>query len=204
VVRLTAQGINLTETTVADVMVHPLITLPQQSAQDIFLPCFCFGATEFAICRLWMTKDSLIGVISHESIRQILRPDNLLRFRRISDVMTSFKWYRPSSPATVLQLAQLMAEHRVSCVVITQRNSEDNDYPVGIVTERESCPISSSSNRICTKLGQDGDEYALISPQPRGVPVDRPIRESKNGGWGVWWFLGTGVGDWVLLHKPVC
>ncbi|MFM7794810.1 MAG: CBS domain-containing protein, partial [Microcystis panniformis] len=27
VVRLTAQGINLTETTVADVMVHPLITL---------------------------------------------------------------------------------------------------------------------------------------------------------------------------------
>ncbi|MGV2389304.1 MAG UNVERIFIED_CONTAM: hypothetical protein LVR29_16795 [Microcystis novacekii LVE1205-3] len=27
-------------------------------------------------------QGQLVGVISHESIRQILRPDNLLRFRR--------------------------------------------------------------------------------------------------------------------------
>ncbi|MGV2389303.1 MAG UNVERIFIED_CONTAM: hypothetical protein LVR29_16790 [Microcystis novacekii LVE1205-3] len=40
--RLAAQGINLTETTVADVMVHPLITLPQQSFQDIFAALFLF------------------------------------------------------------------------------------------------------------------------------------------------------------------
>lgn len=42
VVRLTAQSINLMETTVADVMVHPLITLPHQSAQDIFAALFLF------------------------------------------------------------------------------------------------------------------------------------------------------------------
>jgi CBS domain-containing protein len=80
-------------------------------------------------------QGQLVGVISHESIRQILRPANLLRFRRVSDVMTT-QVVQAQLTATVLQLAQLMAEHRVSCVVITQRNSEDNDCPVGIVTEQ--------------------------------------------------------------------
>jgi len=88
-------------------MVHPLITLPQQSAQDIFAALFLFRRYRIRHLPIVDDQGQLVGVISHESIRQILRPANLLRFRRVSDVMTTQVVQAPLT-ATVLQLAQLM------------------------------------------------------------------------------------------------
>jgi CBS domain-containing protein len=136
VVRLTAKAIDFQETTVGDVMVHPIITLPQKSLQDIFAALFLFR--RYRIRHLPIVDDArqLVGVISHESIRQVLRPANLLRFRRVSDVMTP-QVIHASVTTSILQLAKLMATYRVSCVVITQPDTEGNQQPVGIVTERD-------------------------------------------------------------------
>jgi CBS domain-containing protein len=136
VVRLTAQEINFSTVTIADVMIHPIITLPQRSIQDIFAVLFLFRRYHIRHLPIVDDQGKLFGMVSHESVRQILRPANLLRFRRVSDVMTNQVVQAPLT-ATVLELAQLMAEQRVSCVVITQRNAEDNEQPVGIVTERD-------------------------------------------------------------------
>ncbi|MFM9156857.1 MAG: CBS domain-containing protein, partial [Dolichospermum sp.] len=78
--------------------------------------------------------------VSPESIRQVLRPTNLLKMRRVSEVMTN-QVIHAAPTASVLKLAQMMAKHQVSCVVITKSGSGNDDEstykPVGIVTERD-------------------------------------------------------------------
>jgi CBS domain-containing protein len=136
IVRLTAQKINFETVAVADVMIHPIITLSQRSVQDIFAVLFLFRRYHIRHLPIVDSQERLVGVVSHESIRKILRPANLLRFRRVADVMTNQVVQAPLT-VNVLELAQLMSEHQVSCVVITQRNIENNQNPVGIVTERD-------------------------------------------------------------------
>ena len=136
VVRLTAQAYDLQTTTVAEVMAHPVVTLPEHSVQDIFAVLFLFRRYRIRHVPIVDERQQLVGIISHESIRQALRPANLLRFRRVSDVMSVDVIQAPLM-ATVLQLAQLMATHRVSCIVITQLDVDDIEQPVGIVTERD-------------------------------------------------------------------
>ncbi|MFN9191442.1 MAG: CBS domain-containing protein [Pseudanabaena sp.] len=195
VVRLTAQGINLTETTVADVMVHPLITLPQQSAQDIFAALFLFRRYRIRHLPIVDDQGHLIGVISHESIRQILRPANLLRFRRVSDVMTTQVVQAPLT-ATVLQLAQLMTEHRVSCVVITQRDSEDNDCPVGIVTERDIVQFQAVQIDLHKTKAQIvmSTPLFLLSPEDSLWTAHQEMQKRRVGRLVVSWNWGQGLG----------
>jgi len=136
VVRLTASTINLHAMTVNDVMVSPVITLPEHAAHDIFAALFLFRRYRIRHLPIVNTQQQLIGTISNENIRQVLRPANLLRFRRVSDVMTTQVIQAPLT-ARLLTLVQLMARHRVSCIVITQPDEDDIDHPVGIITERD-------------------------------------------------------------------
>ncbi|MCU0566662.1 MAG: CBS domain-containing protein [Oculatellaceae cyanobacterium Prado106] len=136
VVRFTAQALNLADKTVAEVMVHPVITLPYASIHDIFAALFLFRRYRIRHLPVVDDQDHLVGVISHTDVRQILRPANLLRFHRVSDVMTTEVIQAPHT-ATLLYLTQLMAQHRVSCIVITQPNEDGITCPVGIVTERD-------------------------------------------------------------------
>jgi predicted transcriptional regulator len=176
-------------------MVHPLITLPQQSAQDIFAALFLFRRYRIRHLPIVDDQGHLIGVISHESIRQILRPANLLRFRRVSDVMTSQVVQAPLT-ATVLQLAQLMAEHRVSCVVITQRNSEDNDYPVGIVTERDLVQFQAVQIDLHKTKAQTvmSTPLFLLNPEDSLWTAHQEMQKRRVGRLVVSWNWGRGLG----------
>ena len=137
----------------------------------------------------------LVGVISHESIRQILRPANLLRFRRVSDVMTTQVVHAPLT-TTVLQLAQLMAEHRVSCVVITQRNSEDNDCPVGIVTERDIVQFQAVQIDLRKTQAQTvmSTPLFLLSPEDSLWTAHQEMQKRRVGRLVVSWNWGQGLG----------
>ena len=195
VVRLTAKGLNLTETTVADVMVCPLITLPQQSMQDIFAPLFLFRRYKIRHLPIVDDQGHLVGVISQESIRKILRPANLLQFRRVSDVMTNKVVHAPLT-ATVLQLAQLMTEHCVGCVVIVQRNTEDNDSPVGIVTERDIVQFQALQIDLQKTLAQTvmSTPLFLLSPEDSLWTAHQQMQKRRVGRLVVSWNWGQGVG----------
>jgi diguanylate cyclase (GGDEF)-like protein/PAS domain S-box-containing protein len=83
----------------------------------------------------------LLGVITPESIRQaMLQPANILKMRSVKEVMTSQVIQAPVT-ASVISLAEMMAKHRVSCVVITEKTTSlinsQFPIPVGIVTERD-------------------------------------------------------------------
>jgi CBS domain-containing protein len=135
IVRLTALGIDITDTKINQVMAHPVITLAQTELQDIFAPLFLFRRYQMRHLVIVDDGGKLVGVVSSESIRRVLRPVNLLKVRRVAEVM-SFPVTRAAMNASVLDIAQLMAKHRVSCVVIIEQD-EDFSLPVGIVTERD-------------------------------------------------------------------
>jgi len=140
VVKLTAMGRDFTGVKIADVMIHPVITLVETSFRDIFAALFLFRRYRIRHLVIVNEEKEVVGIISPESIRQVLRPTNLLRMWRVSEVMT-VQVIHAAPTASVLSLAQMMAEHKISCVVITTTDTENDVLsafkPVGIVTERD-------------------------------------------------------------------
>ena len=140
IVKLTAAGTDFAAVKIVEVMAHPVITLSKASFQDIFAPLFLFR--RYRIRHLVVVDESqqVLGIITPASIRQVLRPSNLLKIRRVSEVMSSQVIHAP--PTTlVINLAQMMATHRVSCIVIVEVDSQQELLPifkpVGIITERD-------------------------------------------------------------------
>lgn len=141
IVRLTANGIPFEKVTIAEVMTTPVITLKQAAFKDIFAPLFLFRRYRIRHLPIVGENGELIGVVSHESVRSILRPVHLLKLMRVGDVMTTQVICAHMS-ASLLSLAQVMAECRISCVVITEQYPHLDwghfvHIPVGIVTERD-------------------------------------------------------------------
>jgi CBS domain-containing protein len=195
IVRLTAQKINFETVTVADVMIHPIITLSQRSVQDIFAVLFLFRRYHIRHLPIVDSQERLVGVVSHESIRKILRPANLLRFRRVADVMTNQIVQAPLT-VNVLELAQLMSEHRVSCVVITQRNIENNQNPVGIVTERDIVQFQALQIDLLNTPAEMvmSTPLFLLSPEDSLWTAHQEMQARKVGRLVVSWNWGQNLG----------
>jgi CBS domain-containing protein len=141
IVRLTADSIDFSTVTIAEVMTQPVITLELAALKDVFAALFLFRRYRIRHLPIVGKMSELIGVVSHESIRRILRPVHLLKFMRVADVMTT-QVIRAPMTASVLTLAQVMAEFRISCVVITEEKLQSDlqqfvHLPVGIVTEQD-------------------------------------------------------------------
>lgn len=195
IVRLTAQVVDLQNVTVAEVMIQPVITLSRQAVQDIFAVLFLFRRYRIRHLPIVDEQEHLVGVISHASILQLLRPANLLRFRRVADVMTRQVIQAPLH-APVLQLAQLMADHRVSCVVITQRNEEDNLDPVGIVTERDIVQFQALQMNLLTTPAEAvmSTPLFLLSPEDSLWTAHQEMQKRRVGRLVVSWNWGMGMG----------
>jgi CBS domain-containing protein len=136
-VQLTALGINLQSTPIGKVMHHPVLTMSEPALHDVFAALFLFR--RHRIRHLVIVHDQqLAGVISLDSVRHVLRPANLLKIRRVAEVMTSqVITALPNTP--VVTLTESMAAHQISCIVIAQPLDEDDSVqrPIGIVTERD-------------------------------------------------------------------
>jgi signal-transduction protein with cAMP-binding, CBS, and nucleotidyltransferase domain len=135
-VQLTASGLDLSATPICDLMHHPVLTISEQALRNVFAALFLFR--RHRIRHLVITDDQrLVGVVSFDSIRHILRPTNLLKMRRVAEVMTNqVTTALPETP--ILELTQLMAARQISCVVIIESAQAGLiQYPIGIVTERD-------------------------------------------------------------------
>lgn len=135
IVRLVAGDRDIADIPICEVMTSPIVSVSQSNFQDIFAALFLFRRYRIRHLPIIDESDRLVGIVSAESLRRILRPANLLKIRRVSDVMTK-QVVSASLESTILEIAQLMDSHRVSCIVIVQGDS-DRFSPVGIVTERD-------------------------------------------------------------------
>ncbi|WP_373538199.1 EAL domain-containing protein [Microcoleus sp.] len=140
-VDLIASGKKLKNVTIAEVMRQPTATLTNDEDRDIFSALILLSQHKIHHLPVLDRSGQLLGVITPESIRQaMVQPANILKMHSVKEVMTAEVIQAPRS-ASVLSLAELMAQHRVSCVVITESKELSMNLPfpipVGIVTERD-------------------------------------------------------------------
>jgi diguanylate cyclase (GGDEF)-like protein/PAS domain S-box-containing protein len=147
IVTLIASGQNLKQLKIAEVMTQPVIALTESEVQDVFTVLILLRQHRIRHLPILDNRGKLLGVVTPESIRQaMLQPANLLKMRRVEEVMTSDVIQAPLT-VSVLSLAQVMTENRVSCVVIVEKSEEscgagdksppNTPIPVGMVTERD-------------------------------------------------------------------
>lgn len=126
----------LRERSIAEMMTVPVITLQQSHFKTIFTALTLFQTHRIRHLPLVDEQGQVVGLVTHESLRQLLRPVDWLRLRMVGEVMTAPVIY--AVPETsVLEVACQMAEHHVSSVVIVQPNESSGLIPVGMMTERD-------------------------------------------------------------------
>ncbi|MGB3208741.1 MAG: CBS domain-containing protein [Crinalium sp.] len=131
IVRLTAAGTSLTNLTIADVLPKQLISLNQSTDHDIFTVISLFRQHRIRHLPIIADDGEIVGIVTHESIRQVLQPVNLLtRLRLVSNVMATQVVHAPLT-TSVTNLAQIMAEQQVSCIVITEDLDISQDKNLG-------------------------------------------------------------------------
>ncbi|MEG4806573.1 PAS domain S-box protein [Microcoleus sp. F8-D3] len=138
VVRLSAQQRSLENLAIREVMLHPVVTLHESAFTDLFFAISLLQQYQIRHLPILDEHDRLVGLVTHESLRQTSRPIDLLRLRLVSEVMTR-EVICVAPDTSMLAIAQRMSEHRVSSVMIVEPGDrpEPLQIPVGIVTERD-------------------------------------------------------------------
>jgi CBS domain-containing protein len=199
IVKMIARGISLENVKIAQVMTQPVITLPEAVFQNIFAALFLFRRYQIRHLAVVDDRDRVVGVISPESIRQILRPANLLKLRRVSEVMTTNVIQAPLT-ASVLSLAQLMSQHRVSCVAIVDTDIWHNPpsvfLPVGIVTERDLVQFQALGLNLSKTQAQTvmSTPLFLLSPEDSLWTALQQMQKRRVQRSIVSWNWGQGLG----------
>ena len=142
-VKLVAKGAAIMDSSkVTEIMSHPVIALPQKELKDIFEVLSFFRINKIRHLPILNEQGSPLGCITHGTLRQVLRSVDLLRLRVVKEVMHPNVIHAPPT-TSILAIAQLMAHHRVSCIVIVEPvnpyspSSAVHYKPLGIITERD-------------------------------------------------------------------
>lgn len=117
VVRAIAHNALQPNEAIASVMVSPVITLDETDLDDLFAVLQIFRQHQIRHLPVVGNQGEVLGVITPNSIRNLLQPSDLLKFRQVSDVMVS-RVVSALPSTSVAELAQQMTRHHVSCVVI--------------------------------------------------------------------------------------
>ncbi len=136
VVEITASGISLAGVAISEVMTENPIAISLDRAGNIFKVLSILRSAKTRHLPLTDEGGNLLGAITCESIRQILKPGDLLKMWRAEEIMTA-EVIVTSTSASVLEVAKQMTTQRKSCTVICTDSDNKNQKPVGIITERD-------------------------------------------------------------------
>jgi len=126
IIQWIAKGQHTENIKVNQVMSQPVVTLQYEEKQDIFAAINLFR--EYSIRHLPIVdQGNLIGLITYDTIRGCLQPEDLLRFRTVSEVM-NHPVIVATDQTSLLKIAQLMANHV---------DQDSPQHPAGIITERD-------------------------------------------------------------------
>ncbi|MEM9136649.1 MAG: CBS domain-containing protein [Cyanobacteria bacterium P01_F01_bin.42] len=165
IVRLSADEADLSTQTVRDVMVSPVHTVNLLSLSDVFAVLFLFRRHKIRHLPVIDEQGRLSGIVSQASLRSVLRPANLLKLQRVGDVMSTHV-ISASPQSSVLRVTKLMAQHRVSCVVLVEKISDNRLSPVGIITERDIVQFQTLRFDLGTLSAQEMMSSPLILLEP--------------------------------------
>ncbi|NER79302.1 MAG: PAS domain S-box protein, partial [Leptolyngbya sp. SIO1D8] len=156
VVKLAAQGIEFRNTSVADVMTQQLVTLQVSDLRNSSTALTLFQQHNIRHLPILHESGQVMGVVTQRSLRRTLQSADLLRLRRVKEIMST-RVISASPETTVLELVKIMASHRVSCVVIMQPKASStpaDPLPSGILTERDIVRFQSLGLNLSTLHAQ--------------------------------------------------
>jgi CBS domain-containing protein len=133
-VKLTASQRSLQDVKVGEVMTTELQTLVLSDRHTVMSALTIFQQHQIRHLPILDDCQQLIGIVTPEHIRQILQPVNLLKFRSVAEGMVS-EVVHAVPTTTILQIAQMMTERKVSSIVIV--DDLQPLQPVGIITEQD-------------------------------------------------------------------
>ena len=156
-VQLIATNCYIPDAAISTAATSKVITLAQSDFQNPFTALQLMQQRRIRHLPVVDECQQLQGLLTYQSIRDALKPEHLLRFRKVSEVMSAGTIC--AYPSAALQdIVQLMAIYQVSCVVIVEPpqpttserepaiESADPDpnscqlaprRPIGIITERD-------------------------------------------------------------------
>lgn len=134
----------------AQVMSQEPIALTESEDRDLFAVLSIFRQNNISHLPILNETNEVVGVLTPERIRPVLLPSNILKLRRVTEVIA-----QPiTAPRTtsLLEIAQILSKHEVNCAVITDvKKVKEKKHkskgvsivhrsfqePVGIVTVRD-------------------------------------------------------------------
>ncbi len=138
IVVLASDGRDLATLSIGAVMTRSVISLSLGREQTVLTALGLLEQHQIRHLPVLDRQGHLVGLITPYSIRRVLQPANLLKLRRVSEVMTT-DIIAAAPIASVLSVAQLMAQRRVSCIVIRDLtpSAGSGSDPLGMLTERD-------------------------------------------------------------------
>ncbi|PZO38324.1 MAG: hypothetical protein DCF19_16735 [Pseudanabaena frigida] len=139
VVRLSAEQQALDRLEIREVMTSPAIALKDSAFTDFFAAITLLQQQKIRHLTIVDDRDCLVGIVTHESLRQTSRPIDLMRLRIVSEVMTH-DVVCATPDDSMLAIAKLMATHHISSVMIVKvsdHSRESLQIPLGMLTERD-------------------------------------------------------------------
>ncbi len=133
-VKLTASHTDLHGVTVGDVMTAEPHTLVLSENHTVMTALAIFQHHQIRHLPILDTHQQVVGIVTPEHIRQVLQPINLLKFRLVSEGMTT-DVIHATLTTTVLEVAQMMIDRQIGSIVIV--DGQEPLQPVGIITERD-------------------------------------------------------------------
>jgi CBS domain-containing protein len=187
---------------------HPLTVLPTTPLnQAIALLCqtqirTCLGNESPSIepqahasCLLVVKDRELVGILTERDVVRLTAVAYDFDRALVADVMTSEVIQAPLN-TSLLELAKLMSAHRVSCVVITQLDSENNLSPVGIGTERDIIQFQGVQIDLLNTQAQTvmSTPLFLLNPEDSLWVAHQEMQQRRVGRLVVSWNWGRGLG----------
>ncbi len=145
-VKLISNDEKIAGVTVAEVMTQQVITLKRNEFGDVFTTIKLMRRHQIRHLPVVDQNNSLVGLVTTTKLRQMVQPSDLLRFRQVAEVMNTEVVHAPPT-ASIKYITLLMAQHKISCVVIVEElsNRQGNKKildspplsPIGVITERD-------------------------------------------------------------------
>ncbi|MFP5269426.1 PAS domain-containing protein [Coleofasciculus sp.] len=186
-VRLIASGEDLRTMSVASMMTTSVITITETEAQDIVTVINRLRQYRIRHLPVVGERGNLVGLITPQTIRDVLQPVDLLNYKKVSEVMST-PVIHALGTASILELAQLMTSQRVSCVVIV----EEAEFPFSTQNSDVSRKVSTLKTSVgagLVKSGRETNDNREKSPyirknllRPIGIVTERDIVQFSNLG----------------------
>ena len=135
-VKLTASGAEIGKIAIAEVMTKQPITISTTENLNLVELISLLAKNSIRHLPLVDATGKVLGIITHRSLRKAFKASYLLKHQQVKEVMNR-QVICTSSDRSIFQIANLLATHQVSCVLIVETEGEAQLYPKGIVTERD-------------------------------------------------------------------